>query len=161
MKYAHTKKWQIGEVIIGFPLLISILLAFSIPIKIINFNTMILVIRIFGIILLLLGLIIISFARKQFTIFNQPTNPGFKTTKIVNTGIYSISRNPLYLAAFIIYLAIGLIINSIWPFLTFIPTIILCYQILIKPEEKYLAELFNKEYIQYQNSVNRWIGRKK
>jgi len=42
----------------------------------------------------------IVLARRELAHHGQPTDPGLPTSKLVTTGVFSVSRNPLYLAAF-------------------------------------------------------------
>lgn len=86
----------------------------------------------------------------------DPTNPS-KATNLVTTGIYSNSRNPMYLAIVIVLfawmIALGNILNIflLWLFIWYITI----FQ--IKPEEEALTRLFGKDYRLYCKKVRRWI----
>ena len=41
-------------------------------------------------------------------------HPGHPTSKVVKTGVFAISRNPLYLGGSILLLGITLILNTLW-----------------------------------------------
>jgi len=87
---------------------------------------------------------------------SDPTNPS-KATNLVTDGIYSYSRNPMYLAIAIVLfswmIALGNLIN-IFILLLFI-WYITKYQ--IKPEEEVLLKIFGKDYNEYYKKVRRWI----
>jgi hypothetical protein len=53
-----------------------------------------------GIILVTLGASIVVAARRELAFYNQPTDPGLPTKKIVTSGVFSVSRNPLYLGGY-------------------------------------------------------------
>jgi len=79
------------------------------------------------------------------------------TNSLVSAGPYRFSRNPIYLAFIGVYIAIALIVNSVWP-LAFLPAVILVIQYaVILPEEKYLAPRLGEEYRQYRAKVRRWV----
>jgi protein-S-isoprenylcysteine O-methyltransferase Ste14 len=78
---------------------------------------------------------------------------------VVETGVFAISRNPLYLGSAIVILGIALAMNILWTLVTLIASIIVCHYVLIIPEEKYLAEKFGEEYENYTATVHRWLGR--
>ena len=99
-------------------------------------------------------LAILNFKQANTTV--NPMKPD-TASKVVSTGVYSFSRNPMYLAlvlllfAFGIYLANGFALIIIPGFVWYITE----YQ--IKPEEKALTELFGDEYINYMSSVRRCL----
>jgi len=103
---------------------------------------------------------IVVLARREFALYGQPTDPGHPTSKIVKTGIFAISRNPLYLGSVIVLSGISLSLNMFWTFVTLLISIVLCHYVLIIPEERYLAAKFDKEYEEYIATVRRWFGRK-
>ena len=156
---AHKSNWEIAEVVFGVPFLVSIALHFAVPFSLPQ-GTLRQVLIAFGIVLIIIGISLITLARRELAHFRQPTDPGHPTSKVVQTGVFSISRNPLYLASVIVFLGIALTLNMLWALVTLLASIILCYYVLIIPEEKYLAARFGKEYEEYVASVHRWLGRK-
>ena len=156
---AHKSSWEIAEIIFGIPFLISIALHFIVPFSFPQgiFRQVFIPV---GIILIIIGIGFIVSARREFAHYNQPTDPGHPTSKVVQTGVFAISRNPLYLASIIVFFGIALTLNILWALVTLLASIILCHYILIIPEEQYLAAKFGKEYEDYVASVHRWLGRK-
>ncbi len=115
---------------------------------------------IFGILLIFIGWIVIALARKELARMGQPTDPGHPTVKIVTTGVFSVSRNPMYLGCVILILGLACCLNNIYITMALIVSIVLCEIILIRPEERYLENKFSEEYDQYSCSVCRWLGKK-
>jgi len=103
-----------------------------------------------GVFVLLLSLI--SFLRAKTSI--EPWKP---TTHIITTGLYAYSRNPIYAAFCLINIGLGLVINSLWVLLSFLPAAILVYYIAIRREEAYLETKFGSQYLRYKLKVRRWL----
>jgi protein-S-isoprenylcysteine O-methyltransferase Ste14 len=156
---AHKSNWEIAEVVFGIPFLISIALQFLIPFSFPwGISRQILIIT--GIALIVIGMGIIVSARREFARFRQPTDPGHPTSKIITTGVFLVSRNPLYLGCILVFFGISLTANVVWMLISLLISIILCHYVLILPEEKYLTDKFGQEYKKYLTSVGRWFGRK-
>lgn len=156
---AHKSGWEIAEIVFGVPFLISIALHYIVPFSLPQGILRQVIISI-GIVLIIIGIGLIVLARREFAHFGQPTDPGHPTSKIIQTGVFAISRNPLYLASVIFFFGIALMLNILWALVTLLVSIVLCHHILIIPEEKYLAAKFGKEYKDYVASVHRWLGSK-
>jgi len=156
---AHKSQWEIAEVVFGIPFLVSIAIQFVVPFSLPQGILRQALIPV-GIALIIIGMGIIVLARREFAHFDQPTDPGHPTNKIVKTGVFSISRNPLYLGGAIVFLGIALALNMPWALVTLLLSIIICHYVLIIPEEQYLAAKFGEEYKEYVASVHRWLGRK-
>jgi protein-S-isoprenylcysteine O-methyltransferase Ste14 len=113
--------------------------------------------QISGMILIAIGLVIIVAAIVQMRRAQTNVEPWKPTTKILDTGLYSISRNPIYIAMTLVYLGIAFLVNSFW----FLPPLILVlpaiYYGVILREEKYLERKFGDEYLNYKTSVRRWF----
>lgn len=156
---AHGSSWETSEVVFGVPFLISIGLHMVFPF---SFHQGIfrLVFIPIGSILVVVGLSCIVLARREFAIHDQPTDTGLPTKKIVSSGVFSISRNPLYLGSVLVLFGIALIFNILWAVVILIPSIVIAHYVLIFPEERYLAAKFGEEYKEYAASVHRWLGRK-
>jgi len=77
--------------------------------------------------------------------------------KLVTTGIYSYTRNPLYTSFIFIFTGILFIMNNLW--LLILPFIywLLLTIFMINTEEKWLLNLYGKEYKDYCERVNRCI----
>ncbi len=156
---AHTHPWEIAEMVFGVAFLLGLILGYLIPLPLSQ-----LVPRIVsagaGITLVLVGLTIIVITRRQFHQAGQPTDPGNPTTLLITTGLFSWSRNPLYLGGVVFFIGLGALLNSLWLLILVIPTMIAVYLILIAPEERYLEAKFDEPYRRYTMSVRRWIGRR-
>jgi protein-S-isoprenylcysteine O-methyltransferase Ste14 len=71
-------------------------------------------------------------------------------------GLYRISRNPIYLGTFLIFIGIGLTCAS-WLFLLLMMVFIVLYDILIAPEELWCLEKYGDAYREYMKRTPRWI----
>ncbi|MEN6623082.1 MAG: isoprenylcysteine carboxylmethyltransferase family protein [Smithella sp.] len=155
---AHKSWWQIFEVVFGIPFLAAIVMQRVAPFSLSRgFLTLVFIPG--GIILIVAGVIIAVLARREFSRYSQPTDPGLPTGKIISTGVFSISRNPLYLGGVFILAGISLAFNLPWILILLIPSLVVCHYILIAPEESYLATKFGEQYRLYTATVHRWIGR--
>lgn len=103
----------------------------------------------------LLGVIgLIQFYWNATTI--NPHRPD-NTSELVTNGIYSISRNPMYLALLFILIGYGCYLGNLSTLLL-IPFFIAYmnrYQII--PEEEIMAEKFQDVYLSYKSEVRRWL----
>ena len=157
---AHKSWWQISEVVFGIPLVISIALQLVIPVSLpqsILRQTLIPV----GITLIITGIGFIVLTRRELARYGQPTDPGQPTSQVVKTGMFAVSRNPLYLGRVFVLFGMALTLNILWILVMLAFSIILCHHVLIIPEERYLTAKFGVEYRAYTASVHRWFGRKR
>ncbi|HLO13992.1 MAG TPA: isoprenylcysteine carboxylmethyltransferase family protein [Anaerolineales bacterium] len=157
---AHKEGWQIFEVVFGIPFLVGVIMQWVVPFSLLRGSATLIFVSI-GIALIILGTILVAVARRELRRYGQPTNPGHPTHKIVTTGVFSISRNPLYLGGVGILLGLALALNLPWAIVFLLPALIACHYILIAPEERYLAGKFGEEYRLYSEKVGRWVGRKR
>jgi protein-S-isoprenylcysteine O-methyltransferase Ste14 len=156
---AHKSWWQIFEVVFGVPFLAALGLQWAAPISFPGgFLTLVLIPG--GAVLMVVGVGLAVLARREFARYAQPTDPGLATSKLVTGGVFSVSRNPLYLGGVCILAGISLAFNLPWVIILLIPSMVGCHFILIVPEERYLAAKFGESYRKYSATVQRWIGRK-
>jgi protein-S-isoprenylcysteine O-methyltransferase Ste14 len=86
-----------------------------------------------------------------------PINPTKPTTRLVRTGPFRATRNPLYLSLLLIYAAIAILTNAISA-LALLPAVIVTVdRVVISREEAYLERKFGDEYREYRARVRRWI----
>lgn len=86
-----------------------------------------------------------------------PFDTAKSTVKIVTSGAYRLSRNPLYLSLLLLLFGIAFFMLSLWLFFTVPVLFILFLFNAVKPEESYLSQKFGKEYLEYSIKVRRWI----
>ncbi len=83
--------------------------------------------------------------------------PHRPVTKLITTGIYRLSRNPMYTGLAIMVAGAGLVAGTWWPLVTLPLALLAVRQLVIKPEEAYLAERFGPLYAVYRREVRRWL----
>jgi protein-S-isoprenylcysteine O-methyltransferase Ste14 len=157
---AHNRWWQIFEVVFGIPLLAALALQLVVPISL-PYGSLTPVLIAGGVLLSVVGVSLVVLARREFAQYGQPTDPGLPTSRIISTGVFSISRNPLYLGGVFTLAGISLAFNLPWVLILLLPAIGACHYILIAPEESYLAAKFGEQYRTYTATVHRWIGRRR
>ncbi|HEU5100157.1 MAG TPA: isoprenylcysteine carboxylmethyltransferase family protein [Roseiflexaceae bacterium] len=155
---AHTRWWETADAIFGIPLLAAIALQLVLPISLPQ-GVLTPAMLPGGLALIVMGIVLIVLARREFARHGQPTDPGRPTSSIVSTGVFSISRNPIYLGAACILIGISLAAGLAWLLVLLVPAIVACHYVLIAPEERYLAAKFGQHYRSYAISVHRWVGR--
>lgn len=159
MNVAHKSWWQIFEVVFGVPFLAALVLQWIVTLSFPRGFLRTAFIPA-GVILMVVGVTLVVLARREFARYSQPTDPGLPTSKIISTGVFSISRNPLYLGGVFFLVGIALAFNLPWVLILLIPSLAACHIILIAPEESYLTARFGEQYKMYIATVRRWIGRK-
>ncbi|MEL6790702.1 MAG: isoprenylcysteine carboxylmethyltransferase family protein [Pseudomonadota bacterium] len=112
-----------------------------------------------GAILIAVGLLIEviaigAFIRAGTTV--NPIQPG-KTQKLVTTGLYRFSRNPMYAGMLLLLSGWVLRLGSGWNIGVLIGFVGLITVLQIKPEEEILREKFGDAYTDYCGRVRRWL----
>ena len=110
-----------------------------------------------GLLIITLGFSIVFLAALSFKRAKTHIEPWKPTTNIVSTGVFAYSRNPIYIGFSVITISVGILSNSLWILLSFIPSVIIIYFIAIKKEEAYLEIKFGEEYIRYKEHTRRWL----
>ena len=97
---------------------------------------------------------VLAFLRSRTTI--NPLQPG-KASTLVTSGVYAITRNPMYVGMALLLTAWALHLSSLWPFVG--PLLFMLYigRFQIVPEERILRKLFGQEYSAYAARVGRWL----
>jgi protein-S-isoprenylcysteine O-methyltransferase Ste14 len=77
--------------------------------------------------------------------------------RVITTGPYAFSRNPMYVAWSLIYLAVVFLANSIWLLMLFPLVLIYTHFFVIASEERQLAGKFGAQYLEYKSRVRRYF----
>jgi protein-S-isoprenylcysteine O-methyltransferase Ste14 len=83
--------------------------------------------------------------------------PGQATHALIETGPYRLSRNPLYVGLLALYLGLALLAPTFWGLVLFPTAVLLVSWGAIRPEERFLHELFGAPYDDYTRRVRRWL----
>ncbi len=108
-------------------------------------------------VLVLIAAACVVSAIRQFMRHNEHPSPYKPTGTIMDSGIYSRTRNPIYIGFLIIVLAVAIAINSAWLVLSFVALALVLHFGVVKPEERYLSAKFGSTYDDYRRRVRRWI----
>ena len=110
-----------------------------------------------GALFILVGAGILVSCSRLFKKARTNIAPSKTTSHIVTTGIYGLSRNPIYLSFVIVGVGIAVAVNSLWIVFMQIPVVFLVRKFVIAKEEHYLESKFGDEYRNYKLKVRRWI----
>jgi len=105
------------------------------------------------------GLMIIAIGGYTFRKFKTTVNPVYpdKASHLVASGIYSISRNPMYVGYLCWLLAATIFFENILNILLLPIFIILVNRLYIQPEEQALEKIFKDKFVLYKSRVRRWL----
>ena len=97
---------------------------------------------------------VVAIRRARTTI--NPTTPE-ATSSLVTSGIYRVTRNPMYVGLSFLLVAWAVFLSSAWLLLGPLAFVLYIGRFQIVPEERALSKLFGSEYAAYQARVRRWL----
>ncbi|WP_290749903.1 isoprenylcysteine carboxylmethyltransferase family protein [Henriciella sp.] len=109
--------------------------------------------------LALAGAAILAAAVAAFLIARTTVNPVRPTDAghLVTTGLYSVSRNPMYLGFALVLSGLAIWIGNAAALFAPVVFIAAMTALQIKPEEKALNEKFGDAYVVYCQRTRRWL----
>ena len=116
-------------------------------------------IRTLGWVLIAAGVLIsaisvIEFIRAKTTV--NPMSPS-EAIRLVQTGLYRYSRNPMYLAMAAVLLGFCFLLQNAAALVAPILFVLAITYLQIIPEEQELARRFEKDFETYRQTTSRWI----
>lgn len=107
----------------------------------------------------LVGLVIalvavLKFRKEDTTV--DPRDPT-KSERLVVTGVYRYTRNPMYLSFLLFLVSYGLFLGNLVNLISLLLFILYMNLYQIKPEEKILLAKFQSSYRVYMQTVRRWL----
>ena len=103
------------------------------------------------------GLVLIAVSLGLFRRFRTRPEPWRPAEALIRTGIYRLSRNPMYLGMALMCLGIAMFFESVAAFLLLAAALVAIDRYVIAREEAYLARRFGTDYEAYRAKVRRWI----
>lgn len=83
--------------------------------------------------------------------------PHRPVAELLTTGIYRVSRNPMYTGLAIMVTGGALLAGTWWPLFLLPLSLLAVRQLAIIPEETYLERRFGSDYARYRRDVRRWL----
>jgi len=105
-----------------------------------------------GVLIAVVG--VVAFRRAGTTV--TPLQPERAST-LVTSGIYKITRNPMYLGMLIVLTAWALSLSNALAFLVLPGFVLYMNRFQIRPEERALESLFGADFVAYRSRVRRWL----
>ena len=97
---------------------------------------------------------VMAFRRAKTTV--SPLKPQ-ATSSLVTSGIYRMTRNPMYVGMAFALLGWAAFLSSIWSLLGFLLFVLYMTRFQIIPEERVLSSMFGTAFSEYQTTVRRWL----
>lgn len=97
---------------------------------------------------------VLAFRRARTTV--NPMKP-LATTALVTSGIYTVTRNPMYLGVLLVLVAWAVFLSSAWALVGPVAFVLYINRFQIAPEERVLSGLFGRAYSDYRARVRRWL----
>ncbi|HEX7441619.1 MAG TPA: isoprenylcysteine carboxylmethyltransferase family protein [Caldimonas sp.] len=97
---------------------------------------------------------VLAFRRARTTV--NPMKPE-TTSSLVSSGIYRVTRNPMYVGLLFVLIAWAVFLSSAWALLWPAAFVLYISRFQIAPEERALDKLFGSEYADYRARVRRWL----
>lgn len=133
----------------------AVLIQGKIPLSDVQFQLRIT--KIGGITLLIIALFFLFRSLRQFFLSKNTIILIKPASSLQTTGVYKISRNPMYVGLAIVYLGITCLIGNWWNIILFPLLLLIVQEYIIKREEKYLELEFGQDYEEYTRKVRRWL----
>ena len=95
-----------------------------------------------------------AFRRAKTTV--NPLKPE-TSSSLVTSGIYRLTRNPMYVGLALVLIAWAVFLSSAWTFPGPLAFALYITRFQIMPEERVLLGMFGETYSAYQAKVRRWL----
>ena len=115
------------------------------------------ILNLIGILGLISSVSIFIAAFNLFKSYEEDPFPSTITNRLIKTGIFAYTRNPIYLAFVGFNISMFLVFENVMYFLSALGIAIWLHHWIIKIEENYLLDKFPDEYEKYKSAVNRWL----
>jgi protein-S-isoprenylcysteine O-methyltransferase Ste14 len=97
---------------------------------------------------------VIAFVRARTTI--NPVRPELASS-LVSSGVYRMTRNPMYVGVSFVLVAWALFLGSAWALPGPVAFVLYIGRFQVAPEERALQALFGNDYANYRAKVRRWL----
>jgi protein-S-isoprenylcysteine O-methyltransferase Ste14 len=110
-----------------------------------------------GLILILAWLVTWVAALPRFAQAKTPLSTRKPVQALITSGIFGVTRNPLYIGWTCLYLGAATLLNAWWAIVLLVPVAIIIDRAVVRKEEDYLERRFGSVYLDYKRKVRRWL----
>lgn len=110
-----------------------------------------------GLFVIALGIALMAWAVRTFNAAGTNVDVRQPSTKVVSSGPYRYSRNPIYVAMALAVLGASIWLNSLWILFSLVIILPVIEGGVIRREEGYLERKFGNQYTEYKAKVRRWV----
>ena len=135
--------------------LASIFLQRKLPISELLFHQTL--IKIVGVLFLFVALFFLVRSLRQFFLTKNTLILIKPASSLQTTGIYGITRNPMYVGLAFVYIGVACFVGNWWTFVLLPFLILIIQEYIIKREEKYLEIEFGQTFCDYKKTARRWL----
>lgn len=125
--------------------------ALRVPVTISGFTAVL------GVGALAIGVALAGWGMATFRRAGTAINPHHSASRLVVTGPYRFTRNPMYVGLTIAYLGVSALLATAWPLLLLPVVLFIVFHFVIQREERYLSDAFGAEYADWRGRVRRWL----
>jgi protein-S-isoprenylcysteine O-methyltransferase Ste14 len=111
-----------------------------------------------GMTLLTAGILVNVWSVRLFRASEVGIRPFSAVARVVSSGPYRFSRNPMYLGLVFISAAMALITGQLWNLWAAGLLSLYLHFRFVLPEEQFLQQLLGHPYLEYAVSTPRWLG---
>ncbi len=110
-----------------------------------------------GIVPVVAGALMMMVVSKVFNQLNTEIHTFRQPKKLVTTGLFKISRNPIYLGFTIMLVGVWVLLGTLLPIIGCLVFIVIADLWYIPYEERTMEQIFGNEYLAYKTKVRRWL----
>jgi len=110
-----------------------------------------------GIVMVAVSFIFAVVTIREFTMAKTTFKVNETATRLITTGPFSVSRNPLFLGSIIAYIGVAMLMRTFFPILLLPLTVLVVIKGVIEREEDYLEAKFGDNYHSYKRRTRRWL----
>lgn len=113
--------------------------------------------RTLGVVLVAAGIVVAACALGLFARAGTPVIPFQRSTTLVTSGVYRITRNPMYVGLILVLTGVALYCGTVGALLPLPVFVWVLTKQFIEDEEQFLEGIFGEQYLAYKRRVRRWL----
>jgi protein-S-isoprenylcysteine O-methyltransferase Ste14 len=110
-----------------------------------------------GIVIDVIGFVVMFAGAGLFLRRRTAILPFKPASALVTSGIFGLTRNPMYLGMAVFYVGLAVLLNSLTALVLLSLVIAIVQRQVIAREEAYLERAFGEAYVAYKARVGRWF----